>query len=308
MRISSSSLQNILTESLNSQYNTLSEQQIKISSGKNYQTRSDAPADASRSSIEKQALAMDLQWAENVEYALNWTTVSDKPLDNLVNNIQRSQELAVESMDGTMAPADLKNIAAEIDSILEQVLLIANTPNGSNYLFGGTGGSAPFTATRDAEGKITAITTNGVDSTQQRKIRGSESFDVKFGETATGNSGVFINATENTNIFDTLIDMRNQLEAGNPPVSSATTGLEALETNLDVAVNSLVRNGANQKYLQGLTDRYQTLELEHTRQIAAYDEIDLAEEVTKLTKLETSLTAAMQMASRLNQLDLTKFI
>jgi len=308
MRISSSSLQNILTRSLDSQHSLLGEKQIKISSGQNYQLRSDAPADASRSAIEKQAQTMDTQWSSNVEYGSNWSIVTDKPLDTLVKNLQRTHELAVESMDGTKTAADRQSMAYEIDSILEQVLLIANTPYGSNYLFGGTSGQAPFTETRDANGRILTVGTGGVDSTQQRTIRASENFTANYGATATGPEGAFQNTTENVDVFATLLDLRDSLLAGNPPISSATTGLEGIERSMDVAVNSLVKNGANQNYLQALSSHYDNLELEHTRQISTYDEINMAKEITELSKLEVSLTAAMQMASRLNQMDLTKYI
>ncbi|MCZ7626147.1 MAG: hypothetical protein M5R38_10425 [Candidatus Methylomirabilis sp.] len=64
-------------------------------------------------------------------------------------------------MDGTLTLSDRQNLATQVNQKLERLLSDGNARSIDGRLFGGTQTTvAPFTATRDVNGDITAVTAN----------------------------------------------------------------------------------------------------------------------------------------------------
>src|SRR6185436_14142390 len=98
-------------------------------------------------------------------------------------------------------------LGTQIDQILEGVVSLANTrgPAGA-MIFGGQEVTvAPYTVTRDVNGKITAVASNprGIDG--QMRVEVVEGLTVAQG--VSGNT-VFGAISDSTNVFSTLIRLR----------------------------------------------------------------------------------------------------
>ncbi len=202
-------------------YNKLSS---KISSGQNYLTRSENPIATNEAAAIKQNVSTNAQWASNVEYADNWETVTNSYLQNILNVLQRSNEIVTEANNTINQPNGWSNLATELDTQLDSLLSNANSRYMGISIFAGTktsDGADPYTATRDAaSNKITSIDflAGFTDKTATfRTIQIGEYTTSSYGALGSGNyeRSVFQTnyvgddgVTANFDTFQTLIDLR----------------------------------------------------------------------------------------------------
>jgi len=281
----------------------LGKKQVQISSGKKYATRSQAPVDSAQIAALHERQQLIDQWKKNGDIASTWTKISEARISSVVDVTQRARELIVQAGDLVNNPQDKKNIANEINSLLESTLMTANSKFGEYYLFGGTNsGQIPFTATRDGNGQITAVTT-AVGTFNKRSIQVDEVSTMQYGSTAAGTDGIFRNTTEGTDLFQTLIDVRDDLMAGN-----TLTQMGDIEQNMQVAVNHLVDNGVSQNRFQELSTYYDKLNLSEQTHLSKLEDTDLALAISEMSLLETALQATLQISARMDNINIMNFI
>ncbi len=305
MKISNQFLFTSLTDNMTDLQSRMGENQIHISSNKKYILRSDAPIDSSNAAQAKRTQQQNIQWDRNFDAAMHWTKVTEGMLTGTVDSLQRVKELTVQSKDSTITAEDRIIIGKELDSILEQIVMVANTPQGDAYLFAGTDSTnIPFTITRGANDEITAVATTG-DPSNQRAIQGAETVTIKYGRTAAGSEGVFDNTSTGVNVFNTIITLRDDLLAGNMPPDSS---LSDIESTLNNVVSQLVSTGVDHSRFEKLQHHYDTVNVALADALGELEAADLPMEITELSQLQASLQASMQMAARLGSLSLINYI
>ena len=79
----------------------------------------------------------------------------------IISFLTRAKTSLTQVMSGTYGDSERKLVAQEIDEILEQAVMLANTKHRGQYLFGGSDtDSAPYVVER-TDGKITSVTYQG---------------------------------------------------------------------------------------------------------------------------------------------------
>ena len=135
--------------------------------------------------------------------------------------------------------------AEQVNQIISQLVQTGNTLNGSQYVFGGTQTTTPpLATTTDASGNITAVTYQGNSGQINYEVaqgvqmpvntNGADLFQV------TGNT-----STGNTNMFNTLIAIKNDMD------SDDTTDLSSSLTQ----INDIITNVESQQAIVGATGR-----------------------------------------------------
>ena len=305
MNISTNSLQDQLHRFIEQRNRALALTQQQISSGKKYIRRSENPAETSEAARIRAAQRMNQQWTRNVGRAMDWSQVTEGRLDEGIDIIQRTNELAVQSGDATMTAADRQRIAIEMDTLLESMVAIANTTHQGSYLFGGIhSDTPPIQVTRDPDGQITAITQAGV-AWQERQAQVGENEQFNYGATAGGPEGVFVDSTSGIDIIQSMVDLRDQLQSGQ---AATPTDLTNMSASLDHLTSRLVESGVDMNRLEGLETQQTDRDLSFEERLSDVDDVDLAKALTDLSQLEISLQATLQMASRLNQISMIDFI
>ena len=148
MRISTRQIFTQGIEAFQQQQQKLARLQQQISTGVRLHKPSDDPSAAAKILELEQAVALNLQYRDNINLAEQRLAQQDTVLASYANLLNRVRELAVQ---GNNAPLDATArgaIANEIDQRLEELISLANTRDANgDFLFAGyQNTSAPFTA------------------------------------------------------------------------------------------------------------------------------------------------------------------
>jgi len=141
---------------------------------------------------------------ESIVSAQSFLDIALDTLDASSDTLIRAKELASRAINGTLSGNERKAIGNEINELLESLVQDANQGFDGRYLFSGTKtDSAPFAATRNADGEIETITYEGSSDSMVFPIgRGRVLSAGITGQAAFVDSGV----------FDSLISLRDHLK------------------------------------------------------------------------------------------------
>lgn len=280
------------------------DKQLRVSSGKKFLNRSESPSDAAALAEVNATQSRNNQWVDNAEEAVTWSKLTDAKMDDLLSHIQRANELTIQANNETLAPDDYKNIAQEINSILDAVIESANSKIQGVYTFAGTNtGSAPYTTTdTDGDGNVDTVTGN-ITNWEKRKVQISETQTSEYGLVAGGDEGVFENSGLSSSLFDSLIQLRDDLEAGNSP-----TNADNVQEAMEHVVTKLTENGIQQQRFKRLQENITVSQDVLTQQKSTLQDADLAEELVDLSELEAAFQASLQMTSRISNLSLVNML
>jgi flagellar hook-associated protein 3 FlgL len=135
--------------------------QEMASSGSRVNRPSDAPADAFQIlTLRSQSDAIDTYKSNLASITDNGQVVASA-LESMTTALASVKALAAQAASGTYTAQNRLPIAREIDSVLEQVVSLANTQQMGRYLFGGgSSADAPYAVTREG-GQITQVDYQG---------------------------------------------------------------------------------------------------------------------------------------------------
>lgn len=305
------------TDSMLSQFNALAAKQFKLQSqaatGLRVQKPAEDPAAVANT------LNLVAKKSATAQFSRNLTTLQDRgnliygTLQSLQAQSSRVGEIATAAATATASQADLNAYAAEINSLLEDTLKQANAKDGTGgqFLFGGTaGGSAPFTATRDANNRITSVTYSGTSAVNQVEIGegATASVDVPgANNSGSGPRGLFADSQSGADLFAHLISLRNNLLAGNKAAITATDAPNLAKDENNLAWQ-IANNGVAQSRLNTaatfLTDHTQALD----KAISNESSADIVQTMVELNQAQTSYQAALQSSVKVMQLSILNYI
>lgn len=137
MRVTNQFINRAFVNQINRVNSSLSNLQLKVSSGLNYLSASENPSANSRIMQYKTELAENAQYIKNADDANEWLTNTDSSLISLESVIQRTRELALQGAQDTNVEVDFDAIAQEIEQLISHIIDISNTNITGNYLFSG---------------------------------------------------------------------------------------------------------------------------------------------------------------------------
>lgn len=310
MRLDDYSASNWMLRNLSNQRSDLQKLQRQAAGGKRLEARSDAPADAANLARLRQDSAATDRWKANLGTAVLWTRNTEPQLTRLMEDMQRTQELAVQGGDATLTPIDRRNLATQVDALLEDVVGVANTRQGDLYLFGGTDSTAQVAmVTRDAGGRIASV---AVTAGARRSVQFDAAQNMSYGAHASdADDGLFVRpdaanpGTDKVNLFANLISLRDRLLAGQVP---AATDLTAIRDSLENVACRMMENGVEQSRLNALDQHLLRVQDTQSTERLPLEEADLAQVLTQLSRAEAALTATMQIAGRVGRMNLMDYL
>ena len=285
---------------LNTQTRRLLPLQEQLATGQKVNAPSDGPLAVRRAINIRAAITRNEQYLTNISSAGPQLLETVTAVQTVVSSMQRAHELTIQGANGTYSQAQLDDIAIEVDQILEGVIGQANHQTNGKYVFGGTRTLVPpFDVTRDAQGRITAVTYQG--NNENVEIAVAEGISVVANEPG---SNVF-QATQD--VFQLLIDIRDNLLAGDQE-SLQTDRLVEIKEVQDQLLMSEARVGATQNRLERLTNNL----YEHIQQLReTYSDnvdADYAETVINLNAQTNAFQAALSAAARVIQPSLLDYV
>ena len=145
-RISTSNAYNGALNNLMSRQDHLTSTQEQMTSGKRVVKASDDPAAAARAERARALEERTTASGKAVDASSNAMTLTESALGNANELLQQARELLVSAGDASYSDAERASKATAIQAIRDQLLSVANRPDGQGgYVFSGQGsGGAPF--------------------------------------------------------------------------------------------------------------------------------------------------------------------
>ena len=280
MRITNSMLTAQTLRDLQGNYAAMATAQEQVSSGKRLNRPSDNPPDAQQAIKYNQVLASAGQYLRNVQTAQSSTATAEGALASAGDAIQRLKELSLQAANDTMSASERQNILAEVNQLADQLVSLANTKNGDDFVFSGQKTSTPAyaSATSVYAGDTNAITAR---ISQGQSLQINVTADVAFGPALAAANAL---ATD--------------LAAGTRP---QTTTIQGLDDALAATLTARTKIGAIDNRLTSaqsfLTDQQQTI----TAMLSTLEDADMPTVITEATTRQTAYQAAISVNAKILQ-------
>jgi len=268
-------------------------------------------------SVMDQVLNLQTEAGANTQYQSNITqiqssaTTASDALNSLQTLVEQAGEIATDA-NGVNSSTQLSTYATQVGQLVQEALQIANTQDAQgNYIFAGTDtASAPFSATTDANGNVSAVTYNGNTSVAQSEIaRGLTVTAQNPGEnnTGAGTEGVFADSRTGADIFSHLIALQQDLTSGNTSAISSTVG-PGLTTDEDHVVTQISGNAVLQSTLEATGNVAAQNSTSIESQMSNDTSADLATTLTQLSQTQTAYQAALESGTMVMQTSLLNYL
>ena len=292
---------NTVSESIVGQIQQLGTQQAKlqtqVATGQRIFQPEDDPAAVGRVldlQTEQRRIA---QFKKNADRALELSQASFSGLQSIKKVSDRASEIGTLGA-GALNPAQTKAYASEVNQLIEEAIDLGNSKFGNDYLYSGTAVStAPFVATRDAQGNVTSVAYAG--NTSQASIALSETASVTPNTAGTTNTGLkdFINQ---------LVALRDALNGGSPTAVQAVQ--PGLVTSEDQLVGALAEHGGVQARIEANQEQQADRSTDVEKLVSGETDVDLPSTIVKLTQTQTAYQAALQSAASIMRISLLDYI
>lgn len=138
MRLSTTMIYDMSTQSILQQQGRLAHVRQQLASGQKILTPADAPRDAAQALVMSQSLAVTEQYAATRDIARRNLSTQVVELRSVTNALNAAKPLLVQAANGTLSDADLEAVATELEGVYQQLLDSANAKDGSGrYIFSG---------------------------------------------------------------------------------------------------------------------------------------------------------------------------
>lgn len=295
MRITNKMMTQDLLRNLGTSLGQMSKIQNQMSSGYKITRPSDDPVGIQNALRLKSNISSVEQWKNNADEALGLMDTTDSIMGNMTSMLQRIKELATEGSNGTMSGDERKNIAIEVDQLTEQLRLLANTQNGSKYIFSGTETDKELVSAdlKTWQGNDQDVNFEvGNNLTIPISVNGQTLFKTPL----TGVPGVF----DTLNALSTALKNDDQTAVGNL--------IHDIDGNIDNVLAHRANIGARSNRLTALKDQLDTTSLNLQNNLADIQYADIAETIIDFKNSENVYKAALSMGSQIIQPSLVDFL
>ena len=297
MRIATNTIQDNILRQIQQLGVQSSKLQTQVATGQRILDASDDPAATARVLNQQSELRRVDQFDQNATRALEISQATFAGLRDVKEISDRAGELATLGRSPT-SPDALMAYSAEVNQLIEQLLQVGNTRLGNDYIFAGTSVDAPaFSATRDVDGNVTAVTYDG--NTAQASIPLSEVASVTPSSAPATNQAI-------RDLVNQLVALRDALAAND------SAGIESAQTTIingeDTFVTALAATGAVQTRIE--VNRAQQLNRGDNlvELIGSETTVDLPEAIVRLNQSQVAYQAALQSAANIMKISLLDYI
>lgn len=300
MRISTIQLFQQRIDALQAQQQQLSRTEMQLATGKRLVSPADDPAASLRNLQLEDRRTMNVQFMENLDRAQGRLELEEGALASGVDLLQRVRELAVGALNGTNSASDLQSIGAEVRSLLDGLVSIANTRNANGeYLFGGyQTASVPFAD--NGSGNVSYSGDRGnlhlqVSPTRQLAVadNGADTFMV-----VPASSGGTVS------VFDVVNDFATALASGSP--QSAT--LTDLDAAMDVLLGVRADVGSRLRAVDEQRNVNDSFNQVIEREQSDIMDLDYAEAISRFNRELLAFQASEQVIAKVQGLSLFNYL
>jgi flagellar hook-associated protein 3 FlgL len=305
MRITPAWVSLRLATDLQETLTALARQQALLATGRRILAPADDPGGTAQALTVRSRQSANEQFLKNIGEVRSILNAADSTLRGVVATLTRTTELAVQGGNDTNGPVERQATAAEVDQLLEALVALGNTRGPRRaMLFGGQETTlAPYSAARDADGAIVAVTVHDRGIDRATPVEVADGLTVA---TSVAGTTVFGGPAEATYAFDVLIALRDALRANDG--DAVRSLLDDLAAALDRATLASTIVGTRIGWLDLVQDRVRDESLGLADSLARIENLDIPRAVHDLTQLETAYQAGLAAGARIIQQSLLNFL
>lgn len=303
MRIATAQAFQNAIDAMGDRQSKLTRAQLELSTGKKLLSASDDPAAAASAERTRSAQRrIEIQTRMN-DFAGTMLKQADLTLAQTTEVMQLVREGVVQAGNASLGPTDRAMLATQFRGYREELLTLANRPDGSGgFVFGGQGSrAAPFldgaavTYLPDVGEQAVGLDTNS--------------------STSLDGYGTFMNLPNgigSQSIFDLLDATIAVLGDATAPAATVTANVNATLSGLDAAIDrvSTKRTEVGEQ-LRAVESRGRLAEqgaIELSAQMSDLVDVDFAKSISDFQNNQTALSAAMRTYSQISQMSLFDYL
>lgn len=269
----------------------------QLTSGKQLEKPSDDPAGAAKVIQLKKILMQTENYQKNIDDAKSFLVATESSLDAVAENLQQAITIGLRGSSDTTGEEARKLLADQVGYILDRVLAEANRQYGSKYIFGGTAtDQAPF-AQQD-ENTIVMTNETAIDGAHIRELLKGDQIQVNL-----SGRQVFM---EGTNIFDSLIDLRNSLNDNDrEQIKAAYMQLQDAATQI-TRYNSVA--GLRYEHVTNVEQTLKSYALQTEALRSSIEDADVATAAINYESLETIYQANLRYGANILQYSILDYL
>ena len=303
MRVTQQMLTSQALFNLNQHTLNLLDLQDQLSSGQRINRSSDDPLAVRRAVGARLELSQDNQYLTNISTARPMLQDTETALTASVDILQRAKELALQGASGTNGQTQRESIAMEINELLGSLVQEGNYVSNGRYVFAGTyTNTLPFAVTTDADGEITQVDYEGNDEHFSVEIAKG----VHVEQNVTGQQTFLTTVPGTVDLFQTLIDIRDHLRAGD--TNALGTDMESLDSGLEQLLTAEAKVGAISNRMDRTESALEEVAVQVEEVISDNVDADLAEVITRLNAENNAYQASLSATARVIQLSLLDYV
>lgn len=274
--------------------------QRELSSGLRMNTISDDPDQVGFLLQMRSELAATQQTKTNLGRVKTEVDAAESALQSGIKAAERVRVLGSQALTGTATAGSRTVIAGEVESLLRQMVTIANTAIDGRYIFAGSADQAP-PYTVDLNSASGATPYAGGTATRQIRDASGQRIDI-----ARTGEEIFDSATPSRNAFAAVQSLRTAL------LSNDETAIGAALTDVGTSINHLNEQlsyyGFTQNHVADVTAAADKKILGLNTQIADTEGADLAGSILDLQTATTHRQAALQAKAQEDRRTVLDFI
>ena len=287
-------------DNLNQISNAMIKAQQQVSTGLKIQQVSDAPDSISLLLEAHATLASTQQTIGNLSRVTTEVNAGEQAISTAVTNFDQVQTLAAEGATSTQTVSGNAALAQQVNSILQQMVGLADTKNENRYVFAGNQDQQiPYTYDANQNPPVSAY--GGSASTRQTQDASGNAFPV-----ALTAQQIFDSWDPSTNVFTALENLSSALASNN--TAAIQTSLNGLPKIAQYLNSQLEFYGNVQDQLAYATTNAQTLQVQQQTQVANLQDADAAQSIMELTQAQTQEQATVQSEAQLPRQTLFNFL
>jgi flagellar hook-associated protein 3 FlgL len=296
-RITQRTVSNTMLNGLQANMGRMQKLQEQLSSGKQVSRPSDGPVQTVESMQFRSGIRRTEQYVRNADDGLAMLGTTDTALQTGLNITGRVRELVLSGMNDASNPQAREAMAAEIDTLRESLLGVANTRYLNRPIFGGNSNSPDaFAADGSFVGDAGKVVRNVAPGVQvEVNVNGPDVF---------GGDG------KSAQLFDLLRDLSAALRNGDSSAmhASLTAGLGSLDVSIDRIVTTLGQVGARFNRVETMRQASEDQIMTMKDNLAEAESIDLPKTIVELQMQEVAYKAALGATARVVQPSLLDFL
>lgn len=307
MRVTNAALGAQVARDLQAALAAIARQHDHLSSGRRLLTPADDPGGAAQAVTIRSRRAATAQYQLNVADARDSLHAADGVLGAAIEAITRVREIAIQGASDTNDALARQSLGAEVDQLLEALVSLANSrSHHGEFLFGGQESTRPpYAATRDADGRITAVTPNprGIDDPVVAEVAEG----VTIATRVSGNQ-VFGAPGDPAYAFDVLIHLRDRLDANDNGPGGIGATLDDLAAVLDRILVPQTLVGARLGWIALLEDRLGAESVTQAAALSRVEDLDVVRAIQEFQQMKTFYESALASGASVLRLSLLDFL